>query len=218
MSNLYLNYGFYDPWLDTIKVTFDGENRLILINDGETEIDVKEDLYSAWKRWATQSDHAKYLPAFRAVGGDPIDATNVITPQYFLLNGWKIRPYEGNHVLSIKGIILSESGEDPLVPTLRPWNISVTNVVAVKSESIVKEVPAAGPTAEEIVNAVWAKMLEGETTAILLKKASQASSNINNVDEIATAVWEKPLTSKPGTFGEFVTEKLLTVTRFLGLK
>ena len=36
--------------------------------------------------------------------------------------------------------------------------------------------------------------------------------------EISTAVWETPVTSVPGSFGEMVSKKLLTVAKFLGLK
>jgi hypothetical protein len=32
-------------------VTFDGPNRLIIVNDGETELEAERDIYSAWKRW-----------------------------------------------------------------------------------------------------------------------------------------------------------------------
>jgi hypothetical protein len=65
-----------DLWSLYHKVTFDGLNRLIIINDDELEIGVKIDLYSDWKEWALQRDHLKWLPAMRAVGGD---ATTVET-------------------------------------------------------------------------------------------------------------------------------------------
>ena len=41
-----------DYWTLYHKVTFDGENRLIIINDGELNINVKQDIYSDWKEWA----------------------------------------------------------------------------------------------------------------------------------------------------------------------
>ena len=38
-------YGFWDYWNLYHKVTFDGINKLILINDGETELDFQIDVY-----------------------------------------------------------------------------------------------------------------------------------------------------------------------------
>ena len=151
MSWAAVNYGFWDPWLDPIKVTFDGENRLILINNGETNIDVQADLYSAWKRWVARDDNFKFAQAFKAIGGDPINETNVITPYFFLTNGWRVRPFEGDHVLTINGILLTDDNQDPLISTERKWNISVTKIVPVKAESI----GVSAPTADENAIAVW---------------------------------------------------------------
>ena len=52
----YSQWDAYDPANGIIgpqKVTFDGPNKLILINHGEVSIDVKEDIYSGWKEWAS---------------------------------------------------------------------------------------------------------------------------------------------------------------------
>lgn len=158
MSLSSVNYGFWDAWLDPIKVTFDGTNKLILINYGETVIDVQRDIYSAWKRWVEQIDNLKWDLALTVVGGDPIDQTNVITPYYFLMNGWRIRPYEGSHNLTITGIILTSDNQDPLVPTLASWNISVTRIVPIKAESILTGGGVA-PTSEQNAAAVWNSLL-----------------------------------------------------------
>ena len=39
----------------------------------------------------------------RTIGGDPTVGTKSVAPYFFLTNGWKIRPYEGNHTLNITG-------------------------------------------------------------------------------------------------------------------
>lgn len=79
-----------DLWTLYHKVTFDGENRLIIINDGELSIDVKVDIYSDWKEWALQRDHLKWLPAMRAVGGDPTVGGNFLGSTFFTINNWQI--------------------------------------------------------------------------------------------------------------------------------
>ena len=74
------------------KVTFDGENKIIKVNDGIFEIDVQIDLYSAWKDWVINDEGAQWDPAFRTTGGDPtnIAGTQFSPRYYFLINGWRI--------------------------------------------------------------------------------------------------------------------------------
>jgi hypothetical protein len=48
-------------------VTFDGANKLIIVDFGVDEIEAFE-IYSEWKEWATTSDNAKYLISMRTVG------------------------------------------------------------------------------------------------------------------------------------------------------
>ena len=91
MSNLALYYGYYSQWELYHKVTFDGLNKLILVNDGVTELDIKEDVYSAWKEWVSSfNDNAKWEPAIRSTGGDPTVGSRFSGDIYFLINGWKL--------------------------------------------------------------------------------------------------------------------------------
>lgn len=118
------------------KVTFDGPNKLIIVDNGETELDAQVDLYSDWKEWMLIGDNAKYLPAFRTVGGDPLVDPQEISPYYFLLNGWQIRPYEGDHMLTVEGNVFVEGGGNPFIPTLGDYTVLVnlqTSVNAVTS-------------------------------------------------------------------------------------
>ena len=61
-----------EDWLLYHKVVFDGENRLIIVNPGAPLVSVKTDIYSSWKEWAKLRDNAKFLPAIRTTGGDPV--------------------------------------------------------------------------------------------------------------------------------------------------
>ena len=58
-------YGMFgqDYWELYHKVTFDGENKLIIINPGETDINVKRDIYSSWKEWILLRDYLKWIAA-----------------------------------------------------------------------------------------------------------------------------------------------------------
>lgn len=117
--------GFWSTWVNPQKVTFDGPNKIIIINEGETLVDVQTDLYSNWKEWLAVGDNSKYLPAMRAVGGDHITGDLYLGSTFFLLNGWKIRPWAGDYKLDISGNLYSEDGSDPFVPTLTASSVSV---------------------------------------------------------------------------------------------
>lgn len=126
MSTLIFNYGNWTYWelysppsyFGNQKVTFDGPNKLILVNYEETEIDVKQDIYSNWKEWFTIEDNSKYLSALTAIGGDPITASTFVGTTYFLENGWRLKPWQGDYVLTVLGNLYTrEIGGNPVVPT-----------------------------------------------------------------------------------------------------
>jgi hypothetical protein len=118
------------------NVTFDGPNKLVVVDNGITELNCQVDLYSDWKEWMLVGDNAKYLPAFRAVGGDTLVDPQEISPYFFLLNGWRVRPYEGSHMLTVEGNLFVDGGGNPFIPTVGSYNVLVnlqTSVNAVTS-------------------------------------------------------------------------------------
>ena len=133
MTSLY--YGFWDYWELHHKVTFDGVNKLILINDGETIIDVQEDIYSAWKEWVALEDNIKYLLPLNTVGGEPTTGVERLDVTYFLINGWRIKPYPGSYDLLIIGNIFEVGGGSIKVPAdileNEPNNISINTNTSV---------------------------------------------------------------------------------------
>lgn len=81
---------WWDDWELYHKVTFDGENSIIYINDGEDEINIEVDVYSAWKQWSKLRDNLKFNAALRNAGGDPTIGGDALGATFFLINGWKI--------------------------------------------------------------------------------------------------------------------------------
>ena len=79
MSMLPMFYNQWGYWELFNKVTFDGPNKLIYIVDEVTELDVKRDIYSAWKEWVLVNGHinSKFEPAIRGTGGDPLGGRRV---------------------------------------------------------------------------------------------------------------------------------------------
>jgi hypothetical protein len=121
-----------------VKVTIDGANKLIIVDNAITSLDVQVDLYSDWKGWMKLSDNSKFLPAMRTVGGDPTTGVKSVAPYFFLTNGWKLRPYEGDHTLTIDGNLFVDEpgtyGYNLTVPTL--GNYTVTINLATTSDAI----------------------------------------------------------------------------------
>jgi hypothetical protein len=146
------------------KATFSGETRRININTGQTAIDVKLDLYSDWKGWMLEGDNAKYLPAFSTTGGDAISDSESVGDYYFLENGWKIKPQEANHVLTVTGNLFSRDGSSPFVETDGSFNVSVRSKYAALTNQISTGIMA-GPDAGEIAIAVLEAILSGHTPA-----------------------------------------------------
>jgi hypothetical protein len=80
-----------DLWTLYHKVTFDGPNKLIIINDGESSISIQDDIYSSWKQWISLRDYLKFVPACRSVGGDPTVEGNFLGATFFTINDWQIQ-------------------------------------------------------------------------------------------------------------------------------
>lgn len=145
MSWLY----FQEQWTLNQKVTFDGVTKIITIGSNITALDIKADVYSAWKEWLETYDNAKFLPAIRATGGDTISPGKYTGDIYFLTNGWRILI---DHACAITGVLYSDNYPSPYI-TDAESNL-VTNTVS----SLVQTVTVGSggaPTAAENAEAVW---------------------------------------------------------------
>jgi len=127
-----------------MNFTFDGLNEIITPTDapimGSISIDVR-DLYSRWVDWLLISDNSKYQQAMRVVGGDPLPGSKELGLTYFLMNGWKIRPYEASHIFNLNGNIYSEDGSSPYTPTVGAYNVTIINSVSNLVDSTVQQLP-----------------------------------------------------------------------------
>jgi hypothetical protein len=109
------------------KFTVDGTNKLLIAKPGVVDVDVIVDLYSdAKEHWIATSDNVFLFP-FRSVAGDPIDLVRDLAGTIFLTNGWKIRPDEAHHTLTLTGNLRLEVGQTPgiFVPTLGAFTVLV---------------------------------------------------------------------------------------------
>jgi hypothetical protein len=135
-----------------MAITFDPATQRIILDSAAVTATA---IYSRWADWIATSDNAKYLPAFRTAGGDDLGSGLSIPPYYFLLNGWRVRPMESNHNLTITGNLFVDGGGVPVVSTLGVFQVNVNYTVPVQAQGISTS-GSTGPTAAEIAAAILA--------------------------------------------------------------
>ena len=138
-----------------MAIAFDPVAKRIILDS--TFVDVR-DVYSRWKDWVKTGDNAKYLPAFRAIGGDPLGGGLFISLYTFLINGWRLRPMESNHTLVIEGNITVDEGGDPVVPTLGSFRVLVQYTVPERAQAYDAGGGGGSLSAAEIAAAVRAEL------------------------------------------------------------
>jgi hypothetical protein len=162
-------------------VTFDGPNKLIIeiANGTENSLDVVE-IYSEWKEWVRTSDNSKFLQAFTPVGGDPITGTLSLDITYFLENGWRIRPAELDHKLTLVGNLFTrEPGESVNVDTIGAFTVNVEQQLSTVVRALETIAPLTDADKDDIINRLFLYILEnGESfaEAMRLIRAEAAGS------------------------------------------
>jgi len=148
-----------------MAITFDGTNKIMTLTAGTTSLSVL-DAWSRWVDWFLTGDNSKYLPAFSQVGGDDIDPISGTTiPIYaFLMNGWKLKPQEANHTLTVSdGILLVNGGGDPFNNTTGTYTVRINYQQPV--QAITVSTGGSGATPAQIANAVWEETVSSHTTS-----------------------------------------------------
>lgn len=165
-------------------ITFDASSKHLVLSSGTTVLDVK-DAYSRWKDWVITNPN--YDPVFISVGGNSIDqSAGTAIPFYgFLTNGWRVKPQEADHTLSVtNGILLVDGGGDPFVNTNGAYTVRVNYQQPVQAIAFNSE-GGSGVTAEQISQAVWAEILESSYSAkdiIKLMAAVNLGLSVVNMD------------------------------------
>jgi hypothetical protein len=173
MSWTTVNYCFWEFWapydpeegyFGPQKVTFDGINRKIIINPGETFLRMKEDIYSAWKEWVQVRENSEFYAAFRTTGGDPVGGGLYTGDVYFLINDWKIVI---NQQVVIEGIVYDNTpGESPFI--VNPGG-GVVNTVS--NLALQYSLSGGAPTVEQIWNYLLATNTVSGSAAEKLRQA-----------------------------------------------
>jgi len=198
MSTLTHFYGFYNLWQLYHKVTFDGVNKLIIVNPGVTTLNVKTDLYSDWKEWVRNEDYLKFLPPFNTVGGEPIVGGQSLDVTFFLINGWKIKPYYGSYTLNVIGNLFDVDGGpikvDADVITNVPNNIAINlnTSVIVRTVDVGSSASGSGGLTDDESTALF--NIEGKVVSIYggatPVSASLEQEQLNTLNDISLKIAE----------------------------
>lgn len=151
---------------------FDGPNKKVILDaafvvDNMISFTVTE-LYSAWVDWVVQGDNLKYPPAFRVLGGDPIGGGQYVGTYLFFRNdlGWiGVPPAVDPCTIMIEGSLFGESSEAPLLENLpaQQTDLIITRSTQVTAIDLGGSIEV--PSAAEVANAVWQKLLSSSNTA-----------------------------------------------------
>lgn len=134
-------------WALAEKVDFNGVTRRITVNAGVTALDIREDVYSAWIRWIELDDNARFLPAMRVSGFDPIPG-GFTGATYFMTNGWKLE-YDPSTV-AIAGVLYSDNYTTPY------WSDSDQPIYPATVSSLVNSAVTTQNVVTGDVSTIWA--------------------------------------------------------------
>ena len=116
------------------KLTYDTDNKLFILNSSVTDLDVVVDLYSDAKEdWLTDTLLNKFRFPLVAIGGQGIGGGKVISPYIMLKYGWKIRPHEADHTLTIAGNLITEDESTPFVNVLGDYQVIIKSIISSNS-------------------------------------------------------------------------------------
>ena len=117
-----------------------------------------------------------------AIGGQSIGGGRVISPYIMLRYGWKVRPQEADHTLTVAGNLITDDESSPFTSVLGDYQVTIKSIVS--SNSLTASGTALSPAdLASIINGVWDEAIASHmapgTAAKMLKdiktKATLAS-------------------------------------------
>ena len=108
---------------------FDGDNLIITLDVGVTEVDVINDIYEPWKDWMLSSPlNRGYPQAFISDGGNPLSSIINQGSYIFLQNavGWRLRPPEEDTTIYLTGnLVVVDTTLSAFVPTIGTFTAAI---------------------------------------------------------------------------------------------
>lgn len=167
---------------DNVSINFG--SKLIIMDAGAVEYDV-QGVYSIWKDTILLTSNAQYDFAFSIVGGNVISGAKSIPYYTFLANGWKVRPDEADHTLSVvTGVLVGESGGDPFVDTLGAYTVRILFEQPV--QAIAVSTGGGGGASAADVWAYSSRTLTGIGSSGIASESNASSNRTTIQSDIAT--------------------------------
>lgn len=146
------------------KMTYDTTNKLFILNNGVTSFDVVVDLYSDAKEdWITDSTLNKFTFPMLAIGGNSIGGGQKISSYIIIRNGWKIRPQEADHTLTVAGNLITDDESSPFVNVLGDYQVIIKSILS--SSSLTTGLAITEADINSIADAVWNEVIAGHLDA-----------------------------------------------------
>lgn len=148
-----------------VKMTYDTTNKLFVLKNGVTNFDAVVDLYSDAKEdWLSDTLLNKFKFPLIAIGGQSIGGGRFISPYIMLRYGWKIRPHEANHTLTVAGNLITDDETAPFVNVLGNYQVEIKSIVSSNSLTASGTALSASDLTS-IINGVWNEVLAGHITS-----------------------------------------------------
>lgn len=168
---------FWDDLLDPMAVTFDGSKKQVILNTQYPIVRVKQDIYSASKRWLQRRQNASYLPPVRSIGGDSLGGGLYAGDLYFLTNGWQIVV---KHQVVVTGVLYNDNVSVSTFNVQAGGGVQATvSSLAYAYNTTGVTVPSAADNAAAVWNAAAALQTDQSTLGGKLATTAATVSNIN---------------------------------------
>lgn len=184
-------------WALFEKVSFDGTNKIIRVNEDVVDLNIRNDVYSAWVRWVSREENFRFLPAIRYTGFDTIPG-GFSGDNYFMTNGWKL--LLDITKVKVDGVLYSDD-YDTAYYTYSGSAVYPAKVSALFSV-IAPTISVDGidiPTAAENANAVWNNSTRTLTShpSVVFPTASEIREEIeSNQTTLATKAKQDEILSE----------------------
>jgi len=163
-----------------MSIQFDPIDKLIKITSG-TSITALE-VYNAVMDWCDEQENMGYTIPMKAVGKFPMGGGVNSDSIFILINGWKIKLYDGNYQFTFKGTIITDDESPRTVP---PDSGNVEMVFQTASQATVVT-QGSGVTEEDkqdIANLI------NPNIVTVSSKVDKAQEHITNIEHVSEGKW-----------------------------
>lgn len=171
-----------------MAIQFNPIDKLILITSG-TSISALE-IYNAAMDWVDEQENMAYTVPMKAVGKFPMGGGINSDSIFILINGWKIKLYDGNYQFTFTGTLITDDETPRTVP---PDSGNVEVIFQTSSQGVVVT-QGSGVTEEDKQNIAD---LINPSIVTVQEQVAKVKAKTNNIENVSEGRWQ--IVSKGGT-------------------